>query len=123
MSWVKLAESSEKSSICTDNNQDLEDISKIQVDKMNSGFPFTKQNIDNKISKKYLIPNKFLTTWKTYSTIKNTNYPKNASNADSKDSNIPWKLPLEPKQSTNSDINHKSSNLSMSLQQKNHLIY
>ena len=61
-SWVKLAESSEKSSICTDNNQDLEDISKIQVDKINSGFPFTKQNIYNKISNEYLIPNKFLTT-------------------------------------------------------------
>ena len=43
---INLAENFEKSSICCDNNQYLEGISKnTQVDKTNSSFPLTKQNI------------------------------------------------------------------------------
>ena len=32
--------------------------SKTQVDKVNSSFRFTKENIDNEISEKYIIPSK-----------------------------------------------------------------
>ena len=44
----RLAENFQKNSICSDNNQDLEGISKTQVGKANSSFLFTKSgpNID-----------------------------------------------------------------------------
>ena len=51
---IRLAENFEKGSICSDNDGDLEGISK--TDKTNSSFPFTNEEIDNEISEKYLIP-------------------------------------------------------------------
>ena len=59
---IRLAENFEKGSICSDNNRDLEGISKTQVDKTNSSFPFTKEKIDNDITEKYLIPSKSITS-------------------------------------------------------------
>ena len=86
---IRLAENFDKSSICSDNNQDLEGISKTQGSKATSSFPFTKQNIDNEISKKYLMASKFLTSSKSNSIANVIDSINNAINADSKDSNIP----------------------------------
>ena len=66
---IRLAEKFEKGSICSDNNLDLEGISKTQVDKTNSSFPFTKEKIDNDITEKYLIPSKSITSSKSNSAI------------------------------------------------------
>ena len=66
---IRLAENFEKGSICSDNNRDLEGISKTQVDKTNSSFPFTKEKIDNDITEKYLIPSKSITSSKSNSAI------------------------------------------------------
>ena len=49
-----------ESNTSNDNNRDLEGISKTQADKTNRCFTFTKQCIDNKISKKYLIPSSII---------------------------------------------------------------
>ena len=54
---IRLAENFEKGSISSDNDGDLEGISK--TDKTNSSFPFTNEEIDNEISEKYLIPSKY----------------------------------------------------------------
>ena len=114
---IRLAEKFEKGSICSDNNLDLEGISKTQVDKTNSSFPFTNKKIDNEINKKYLIPSKSITSSKPNSSINITDNIDNASNAHSKDSNIPPKLPPKPKLPTNSDIDHRPSDLSISPRQ------
>ena len=116
LQFTRLAENFEKGSTCSDNNRDFEGISKTQVDKINSSFLFTKENIDNKISEKCLIPSKYVTSSKFNSTTNSTDNINNASNAHSKDSNIPPKLSPKPKQPTHSDIDHKSSNLSISSQ-------
>ena len=105
---IRLAENFKKGSICSDNNRDLEGISKTQVDKTNSSLLFMKQSIDNEISEKYLIPSKSVTSSKYNSTTNITDNINNASNAHIKDSNIPPKLPPKPKQPTNSDIDHRS---------------
>ena len=105
---IRLAENFKKGSICSDNNRDLEGISKTQVDKTNSSLLFMKQSIDNEISEKYLIPSKSVTSSKYNSTTNITDNINNASNAHIKDSNIPPKLPAKPKQPTNSDIDHRS---------------
>ena len=81
---IRLAENFEKDSICGDNNRDLEGVSKTQVDKTNSSFPFTKENIDNGISEKYLIPSKSIASSKSNSSINITDNINNASNAHSK---------------------------------------
>ena len=69
---IVLAKKVKKSSFCSDNNQDLKVISKTLVDKSNSSFPFTKQNIDKKISEKCLIPRNYVTSSKSNSTTKIT---------------------------------------------------
>ena len=104
---IRLAENFEKGSICSDNNRDLEGISKTQVDKTNSSFPFTNKKIDNQISEKYLIPSKSITSSKFNSSIIITDNINNASSAHSKDSNISPKLPPKQEQPTNSDIDHR----------------
>ena len=73
--------------------------------------------LDNEISEKYLIPSKSITSTKSNSSINITDNINNACNAHSKDSNIPPKLPPKPKQPTNSNIDHRSSDLSISSQQ------
>ena len=67
--------------------------------------------LDNEITKKYLIPSKSITSTKSNSSINITDNTNNARNANSKDSNIPPKLPPKP------DIDHRSSDLSISSQQ------
>ena len=62
MQLIRLAENFEKTSICSDNNRDLEGVSKSQKDKTNCSFPFTNENIDNEISEKYLIQSKSVTS-------------------------------------------------------------
>ena len=111
---IRLEENFEKGSICSDNNRDLEGISKTQVD--NTNFPFINEKIDNEISEKHLIPKKSITSSKYNSSIIITDNFNNASNVHSKDSNIPLKLP-KPRQPTNLDIDHRSSDLSISTQQ------
>ena len=97
----------------------MEGISKAQVDKTDGSFPFNKEKTGDKISKKYLIPSKSITSSKSNSSIiitENINF-NYVNNAQSKDSNIPPKLPRKPKQPINSDIHHRSVDLSISLQQ------
>ena len=94
---IRLAENFKKGSICSDNNRDLEGISKTQVDKTNSSFPFTKRKIDNDVSKKNLIPSKSITSSKSNLSINITDNINNASNVHSKDGNILPKLPPKPK--------------------------
>ena len=89
---IRLAEDFDKSSICSEDNRDLEGISKTQVGKATSSFPFTKQNIDNEISEKHLMPSKFATSLKSNSITNVTDNINNAINAHSKDSNIPPKF-------------------------------
>ena len=114
---IRLADNFEKGSICSDNNRDLEGMSKTQVDKTNSSFPFTNKKIGNEISEKYLIPSKSITSSKSNSSINITDNINYASNAHSKDSNIPPKLPPKPKRPTNSDIDLRPSDLSISSRQ------
>ena len=114
---IRLAENFEKGSICSDNNRDLEGISKTQVDTTNNSFPFTKEKIDNNVSEKYLIPSKSITSSKSNPSINITDNINNASNTHSKDGNIPSKLTPKPKQPSNSVTDHRSSDLSISLQQ------
>ena len=95
---IRLAENFEKGSICSDNNRDLEGI-------------FTS---NNEISQKYLIPSKSITSSKSNLSINITYNINNASNGHSEDSNIPPKLPPKPKLPTNSDIDHRFSDLSIS---------
>ena len=104
---IRLAENFEKGSICSDNNRDLEGMSKTQVDKTNSSFPFTNKKIGNQISEKHHIPSKSITSSKFNSSIIITDNINNASSAHSKDSNISPKLPPKPEQPTNSDIDHR----------------
>ena len=94
---IRLAENFEKGSICSDNNRDLEGMSKTQVDKTNSSFPFTNKKIGNEISEKYLIPSKSITSSKSNLSINITDNNNSASNAHSEDSNIPPTLPPKPK--------------------------
>ena len=89
----------EEGSICSDNNRDLEGISKPQVDKTNSSFPFTKQNVDNEISEKYVLPSKSVTSSKFTLSTNITDNMENANNVRSKDSNIPPKLTTKAKKS------------------------
>ena len=89
----------------------------MRIDKTKRSFQFSKECIDNDISEKYFIPSKSVTSSKSNSTISITDNINNASNAHNKDSNIPPKSPPKPKQPTNSDIDHRSSDLSISLQQ------
>ena len=114
---IRLAENFGKGSICRDNNRDLEGISKTQVDKTNSSVSFTNEKIDNEISEEYLIPSKSITSSKSNSSINIIDDINNASNAHSKDSSMAPKLPPKPKQPTNSDTDHRSSDLSISSQQ------
>ena len=46
---IVLAKQFKTGSFCSDNNRDLEVISKTQVDKSNISYPFTKQNIDKEL--------------------------------------------------------------------------
>ena len=107
----------QKISICSENNQDLQGMSKTKVDKTNSSFVFTKQNIANKTSEKEFIQSKSVTPSKSNSTTKTADDINNTSNAFNNDSNLPPKLRPEPKQPTYSDIKHRSSNLSISSHQ------
>ena len=81
------------SNICSNNDRDVEGISKTQVDKTNSSFPFTKEKLDNDISEKYLKPSKSITSSKSSLSINITNNINNTSNAHSKDGNVLPKLP------------------------------
>ena len=47
---IILAENFEKGSICSNNDRDVEGISKTQVDKTKCSFPFIKEKLDNDIS-------------------------------------------------------------------------
>ena len=98
---IRLAENFDKSSICSDNNRDLEGISKTQLGKATSSFPFTTQNIVNEISEKDPMPSNFATSSKSNSITSVTDNINNVINAHSKDSNIAPKLPPKPKHPKN----------------------
>ena len=87
----------EEGSISSDNNRDLEGISKPQVDKTNSSFPFTKQNLDNEINEKYVIPSKSVTSPKSTLSTNITDNMENANNVHGKDTNILPKLTTKAK--------------------------
>ena len=92
MQLIILAENC--SNICSNNDRDVEGISKTQVDKTKCSFPFTKEKLDNDISQKYLEPSKSITSSKLSLSINITNNINNTGNAHSKDGNVLPKLPL-----------------------------